>query len=75
MKPLLETIRNDINITDIFVPGKGECKLITYTDDTAFFPTHNRPVRNILHTITHFGKGSGTKSKLTKITGNGGRFI
>ena len=66
LEPLLESIRQDEDITGINIPNDKTQKLLAYADDTNFFPTNIKSVNKIINHFKQFGRASGTKINIRK---------
>ena len=66
LEPLLESIRQDTDITGIQIPNDKTQKLIAYADDTNFFPNNYYSINKIISHFKIFGKASGTKININK---------
>ena len=61
LEPLLESIRQDSDITGFSIPGHTTQKLLSFADDTNFFPKNTKSIRKIIEHFKLFQKASGSK--------------
>ena len=66
LEPLLESIRQDSDVTGFSIPGHTTQKLLAFADDTNFFPKTTRSVRRIIEHFKLFEKASGSKINTSK---------
>ena len=59
LEPLLESIRQDKDITGIEIPNHNTLKLLAFADDMNFFPSTYTAIRRIIYHFKTFQKCSG----------------
>ena len=69
LEPLLESIRQDNDITGITDTSGSTIKLVAFADDTNFFPNSHIGINKIINHFRLFGRCSGAKLNLDKSKG------
>ena len=69
LEPLLESIRQDNDITGIDNTSGTKQKLLAFADDTNFFPNSQIGIQKIMYHFQEFSKCSGSKINLDKSKG------
>ena len=69
LEPLLESIRQDNDVTGIDDTSGTSQKLLAFADDTNFFPNSQIGINKIINHFKNFSKCSGSKINLDKSKG------